>query len=101
MIVNMPDSIQKLIDFELAHDFSFLDLPNKVAEYIWRNGNGVDIDMDSMKLDHLKACINLVKRSLANLDEKIIPGEVKEALRHEAEEKLAELTTKFEQKSKL
>ncbi|CAH6906524.1 conserved hypothetical protein [Vibrio chagasii] len=97
----MRDMVQEVIEFELKHDFSFLDLPNNVPENIWKDGNGDFQNMDDMGLDHLKACIRLVTNAINNLEQKGRRDEVKDVLLPQAKMKLVELKNSFSEKSKV
>jgi len=62
----MTDQIRERIAFEIKHRFYYIDYPNGVPQYLWKDGNGDYKDMESMGLDHLKASIKRLKKDKAS-----------------------------------
>jgi len=95
----MENAIQKVIEHELKFDFYFIQLQNRIPDYVWKSRDGDFVLMDDMSLEHLKACINNVDNAIARLAKSNRRIEVKEALMPCAEQKLNELKECFSRKS--
>ncbi|WP_215396935.1 hypothetical protein [Rheinheimera oceanensis] len=94
----MNNIIKKSINHELKYDFHFIDIENHVPEEIWKDRNGEFINMEDMGLDHLNACIHIVKKAIGRLAESAKRKEVKEMIIPLAEKKLRELNFIFSKK---
>ncbi|MDF4588151.1 hypothetical protein P3439_23160 [Vibrio parahaemolyticus] len=95
----MSKTVEEVLEFELKHEFHFVEVPDNVPEFIWKNANGEFIFMDSMGLDHLKASIGKVNRAITYLDNSNRHKEVKQALLPPAKVKLQELKDMFAEKN--
>ncbi|ANB96744.1 hypothetical protein [Vibrio parahaemolyticus] len=70
----MSKTVEEVLEFELKHEFHFVEVPDNVPEFIWKNANGEFVFMDSMGLDHLKASIGKVNRSGPQFSDMTLSG---------------------------
>lgn len=80
------------------YGFYYIEYPDNVKEDIWKDGNGDLQYMQSMELDHLKACIRTVEKSISYLKESHQKIEVTDIVKPFAEEKLNQLKNAFQRK---
>jgi len=87
----MNTAVLEVIEFELKHDFYFINHPVNVENRFWKDGNGELKIIAAMELQHLKSCITIVKRALENIKKSNRKVQVVDELVPLAEEKLTEL----------
>jgi hypothetical protein len=58
----MTNEVMERIAFEVSTRFYYIEYPDGVPLYIWKDGNGEHKYIEKMGLDHLKASINTVQK---------------------------------------
>ena len=57
-------SIEENIELEIKNMFYYIEYPDGVCNYLWKDRNGNILFTDEMTLDHLEKCIHLIKRDI-------------------------------------
>jgi hypothetical protein len=53
-------SIEENIELEIKNRFYYIEYPDGVGNYLWKNRNGNTLFTDDMTLDHLEKCIHFI-----------------------------------------
>ena len=61
----MTNEVLERIRFELQNRFYYIEYPDGVPQYIWKDRDGNYTMMDKMGLDHLKASMRRVENDKA------------------------------------
>ena len=97
------EHLEDRIEFFIKHKFYYLEYPDGVTEGFWKDGDGNNIYMPDMEMDHLKACIRLIEKDMDAYDNSKAKDSahqpVREALFPLAEKKLKELKEEFKRKA--
>jgi len=66
----MEQDNQQRLDLEIERRFHYVEYPNGVTSFIWKDGRGESVFMESMSVEHLKFSIGKVRKDKAAFQRK-------------------------------
>jgi hypothetical protein len=85
----MTDEEKSILDFDLNNHIYYLTYPSPVRSGLWKDGNGMYLNMASMSIEHLNACIKRIDKDVDHLRSR--PDAVSNTLMPMAQKKRMEL----------